>query len=95
MMKTIVVCCAYAMATSSIMEIGLKELLNKSGVEAQIVKVPLQQATAYTQANHVDLIVPNGRFKSENVPVISGMPYITGVGVPEMERKILDILNAE
>ena len=42
-MKTIVVCCAYAMATSSIMEIGLKEMLQKNGVEAQVVKMPLQQ----------------------------------------------------
>lgn len=94
-MKTIVVCCAYAMATSSIMEIGLKKMLAQNGVEAQVVKVPLQQVAAYTQANQVDLIVPNGRFKSQDIPVISGMPYITGVGVSELERKILNVLNAE
>lgn len=92
-MKTIVVCCAYAMATSSIMEIGLKEMLQKNGVEAQVVKMPLQQVASYIQANHVDLIVPNGRFKSDSVPVVSGMPYITGVGIPEMERKMLGLLQ--
>ena len=94
-MKTIVVCCAYAMATSSIMEMGLKEMLSKHGIEAQIVKIPLQQVEDYVKNNHVDLIVPNGRFKSDRVPVISGMPYIIGVGVSELGRKILDVLTAE
>lgn len=94
-MKTIVVCCAYGMATSSIMEIGLKGMLQRNGIEAQIAKVPMQQVAAYTQSNHVDLIVPNGRFKSSSAPVVSGMPYITGVGVAEMEQKILDILRAD
>lgn len=92
-MKMIVVCCAYGMATSSIMEIALKNMLQKNGVEAQIVKVPMQQVAAYTQSNHVDLIVPNGRFKIDGVPVVSGMPYITGVGVPELEQKLLAVLS--
>ena len=94
-MKTIVVCCAYAMATSSIMEMGLKEMLRKNEIDAQIVKVPLQQVETYTKSNHVDLIVPNGRFKSNDIPVISGMPYITGVGIAEMEKKVLNVLMGQ
>lgn len=92
-MKTIVVCCAYAMATSSMLEISVQDFLKRNQLEGKVVKLTFQQVAGYVESHQVDLIIPNGRYQCPDVPVISGIPYLTGVGIPAMEKKILSVLQ--
>ncbi|HBT90251.1 MAG TPA: PTS galactitol transporter subunit IIB, partial [Ruminococcaceae bacterium] len=42
----------------------------------------------------VSLVVPTSRIKQDlGVPVISGMPFISGIGEEELKKKILDVLK--
>ncbi len=94
-MKYIVICCHAAMATSSMMETCLKELLEKNNIEAKIRKCTAIEVDGILKDHNVDLIMPNGKFVCEDVPVVSGLPYLTGVGIEKMEKEIIDILTKE
>ncbi len=92
-MKTVVVCCGAGMATSSILETKIKALLARAGVEAKVIKATVGQVPSILETGLVDLIVPSGKYGVEGVPSVSGMPYLTGVGVAKMEEAILQALQ--
>ena len=91
-MKTIVVCCGAGMATSSILESKVKDLMKRSGIEATVLKSTITQLPGVLASNHVDLVVPSGKYNIEGAPAVSGMPYLIGVGVEKMEKAIVDAL---
>lgn len=93
--KHIIICCHAAMATSSMIEACIKEFLEKNNLEADITKVKTLEIDEYLDNpnNHVDLIVPNCKYKTDKAPVLSGMPYLTGVGIENLENKMLEILK--
>ncbi len=89
-MKTVIVCCGNACATSAIMEAEVCDLFKRSGVEVKVIKCMVSQVEGYLSQGEVDLIIPSGRYTfNTDVPVISGMAYITGVGIPKLEESIL------
>ncbi len=94
-MKDIVICCSAAMATSSMIETFVTALLEKNHIEARIKKCTTAEVNGVVKDHHVDLIIPNGNFVCEGVPVISGLPYLTGIGIEKMEKEIIDILTKE
>jgi len=94
-MKHIVICCSAAMATSSMIETFVNELLAKNQIEAKIRKCMTAEVNGVVKDQHIDLIIPNGNFVCEDVPVVSGLPYLTGVGIEKMEKEIIEILTKE
>lgn len=93
--KHVIICCHAAMATSSMIEACVKEFLAKNNIDATVEKVKTLVMDEYLDNpnNQVDLIIPNGKYQTDKVPVISGMPYLTGVGIDKMEAKFLEVLK--
>ncbi len=94
-MKYIVICCSAAMATSSMIELCVEELLQKNHIEVKIRKCTTAEVSGVVKDHHVDLIIPNGKFVCDGIPVISGLPYLTGMGIEKMEKEIIDTLSKE
>ncbi len=94
-MKNVIVCCHAAMASSSVIEACLKQFLEKNNIEATVRKAMTLEMDSILATEKVDLIVPNGVYRTDKCPVVSGMPYLTGMGVEKMEAKMLDILTKE
>lgn len=92
-MKTVVVCCGAGMATSSILEGKVKDLLKRNGIEARVLKSTITQLPGVMSSNSVDLIIPSGMYQLEGAQVVSGMPYLTGIGVEKMEQAIVEALE--
>lgn len=93
-MKTVIVCCGYAMATSTMLESEVSDFLKKNGIEAKIIKCMASEVQGFLAAGNVDLITPSGRYNFDTtVPVISGTAYITGIGKEKVEEKILAVLK--
>ena len=93
-MKTVIVCCGYAMATSTMLENEVGELLRRNGIESKIIKCMAAEVQSFLNDGKVDLIIPSGRYNFDtDVPVISGTAYITGVGKEKVEAKILEALR--
>lgn len=91
--KKIIVACGGAVATSLIAAKRVEELCCRNGIEADICKMRIADIEANLPGTA--LIITTARAKKEyGVPLISGMPFITGVGEEKTEKEIVKILGA-
>lgn len=91
MKKKVIVACGGAVATSTIAANKVVELCKKNGIDVTICQVRISEIPSNLPA---DLIVPTSRVKRDfGVPVITGMPFISGVGVEKTETAILKVLK--
>lgn len=92
MKKKIIVACGGAVATSMIAAKKVEELCRQHGIEAEICQLRISEVEANLEGTA--LIVATVRAKKEyGVPLVSGMPFITGIGAEEMQDRILGILG--
>lgn len=92
MKKKIIVACGGAVATSTIAANKVTELCKKNGIDVEICQVRISEIES--NISGADLIVPTSKVKRDyGVPVITGMPFISGVGVEKTEAAILKVLQ--
>ena len=92
-MKKVIVACGGAVATSTIAANAVKDLADKNGIAIEICQCRISEIPS--NLDGACLIVPTSRVKRDfGVPCITGMPFISGVGVEKTEKAILDVLNA-
>lgn len=90
MKKKIIVACGGAVATSTIASNHVMELCKKNGIDVEICQIRISEIESNLPA---DLIIPTSKVKKDyGVPLITGMPFVSGVGVEKTEQDILDIL---
>ena len=93
MKKKVIVACGGAVATSTIAANKVVELCKKNGIDVTICQVRISEIPSNLPA---DLIVPTSRVKRDfGVPVITGMPFISGVGVEKTEAANLKVQKDE
>ncbi|GAB6138762.1 PTS galactitol transporter subunit IIB [Halanaerobaculum tunisiense] len=91
-MKKVIVACGGAVATSTVAASKIKELCKEEGIEVNIVQCRLSEIKS--NSDDADLIVPTGKVEKDfGVPVVTGMAFISGVGVEETKQKILNHLK--
>jgi PTS system galactitol-specific IIB component len=89
--KRILVVCGTAIATSTVVAIKLEEMLKKHGIQAEIRRAMTTEAR--TASREADLIVATTQVVDVSVPVISGIPFITGIGLDKLEKEIVEKLQ--
>ena len=94
MKKKVIVACGGAVATSTIAANKVVELGKKNGNEIDICQVRISEIES--NLSGASLIVTTSKVKRDyGVPLITGMPFISGIGVEKTERAILDVLRSE
>ena len=92
MWKKVIVACGGAVATSSIIAERLQEFCEENGIQIEIVQCRLSEISSNLYG--VDLIVPSSRVKRDyGVPLITGMPFISGIGLEKTKAQILEVLK--
>ena len=92
-MKKVIVACGGAVATSTIAANAVKELGDKNGIDIDICQCRISEIPS--NLDGACLIIPTSRVKRDfGIPCITGMPFISGVGVEKTEKAILEVLNA-
>jgi len=90
---TIVVSCGTAIATSTHVSLKLKEMLGERGLSINTIQCRVSEVTDY--ADQADLVVTTAQIPFDlPVPVISGLPFLTGVGIKEVIDSIEKKLEA-
>ncbi len=92
--KKVIVACGGAVATSTIAANKVVELAKNNGIEVEIAQVRISEI----ESNLIgaDLIVTTSKVKRDyGIPLITGMPFISGVGVEKTEKAILDVLKGQ
>jgi PTS system galactitol-specific IIB component len=96
--KTVIVCCASSMITSTVAAAKVREVASSVGVpEPRIIQCKFSEVAGNLISNKVDFIVPTGKLKGVevgNVPVIRATAFITGIGEDEVKSKIAEELKA-
>lgn len=91
MKKRVIVACGGAVATSTIAANKVVELCKKNGIDVEICQIRISEIESNLPA---DLIVTTSKVKRDyGVPLITGMPFISGVGVEKTEIAIKDVLK--
>ena len=90
--KRVAVICGASIATSTIIAEKLKRLLEEKNVKVEIGKGLASDADRLAQ--NADLIVTTAFLRTDyGVPVVSGVPFLTRVGLEGTMQQILDILT--
>ena len=88
MKKKVIVACGGAVATSTIAANAIVELAKENN---EIAQVRISEIASNLPA---DLIVTTSKVKRDfGVPLITGMPFVSGLGVDKTKAKILEVLN--
>ncbi|MDR1017432.1 MAG: PTS galactitol transporter subunit IIB [Lachnospiraceae bacterium] len=91
MRKKVIVACGGAVATSTVAANKIVELGKENHIDIDICQVRISEIESNLPA---DLIVTTSNVKRDfGVPLIKGMPFISGVGVEKTKKEILDVLN--
>ncbi|AYQ24210.1 MULTISPECIES: PTS sugar transporter subunit IIB [Enterococcus] len=94
-MKRILVACGNGIATSTVVASKVKEYLASHGIEAETTQTKLMEVPGKVEG--YDLLITTGQFegKTGNVPVVKGMPILTGIGVEQTMAEIQAYLNEQ
>lgn len=91
MSKKVIVACGGAVATSTVAANKVVELGQKNGIDIHICQCRISEIESNLPA---DLIVTTSKVHRDfGVPLITGMPFISGVNVEKTEAAILKVLN--
>ena len=83
--------CGGAVATSTIAANAIVELAKENNIDIEIAQVRISEIASNLPA---DLIVTTSKVKRDfGVPLITGMPFVSGLGVDKTKAKILEVLN--
>lgn len=88
----IVVACGTAIATSTHVAIKIRELLEERDLKIHTIQCRVQEVPSL--APDADLVVATAQVPFDiDVPIVDGIPFLTGIGVEEVVNKIEKILT--
>lgn len=93
MKKKVIVACGGAVATSTLAEEEIKELCAENNIPLELVQCRVNEIGSYI--DDVDLICTTAKISQTygDIPIVHGMPFVSGVGIDELKDKILVILR--
>lgn len=88
----IVVACGTAIATSTHVAIKIKELLEERGLKIHTIQCRVPEVPSL--APDADLVVATAQVPFDiEVPVVNGIPFLTGIGIKEVVDQIETLLT--
>lgn len=83
----IIVACGTAIATSTHVSMKVKEVLAERGLKVRTIQCRVPEVPDY--ADEADLVVSTAQVPYElDIPVIDGVPFLSGVGMEEVVDRI-------
>ena len=90
----IVVFCATGIATSTMVAKKLEKEFKRRGVPVKVTKGRVSDSVGLVRQVKPDLIVETASVKKDmGVPLLSGVPLISGKGENELYEEIFEIVN--
>ncbi|OCG21037.1 PTS galactitol transporter subunit IIB [Gilliamella sp. wkB108] len=93
MKKKIIVACGGAVATSTLAAEEIKDLCNDNNIQLDLVQCRINEISSFI--DDVDLICTTAKMDQTfgDIPIVHGMPFVSGVGIDQLKEKILAILK--
>lgn len=93
--KLVYVCCGTGIATSTILNKKVSQLLESSKIPYEISQCTVADIPEKVARRKPDLIVSSTMITAEtgDVPVVLGQSFLTGIGKDKTEEKIVGMLQ--
>jgi PTS system galactitol-specific IIB component len=93
MAKTVIVSCGTGIATSTVVAKAIEDACKKNGIAVTVKQCKAAELPIYIQQG-ADLIVTTTSLRGDpGIPVIKGLPFLTGIGIDATMKQILDVLK--
>ncbi len=92
----ILIACGTAIATATFVAAKLKEAFNKLGIPYTIVQCKAAEVPGKITVFQPHVIVattPVSEAAAKGIPVVNGVPFLTGIGEEETLNKILELVG--
>lgn len=92
----ILVVCGNGAVTSTVVMNKIKEGLQKEGVQAALTQKRVAEGAETLASKKFDLVVSTAgqKFaKDANIPILNGVPFLTGIGQETVISEIIEIAN--
>ena len=93
MKRKVIVACGGAVATSTMAAEEIKDLCADHSIELELVQCRVNEFETYMDGAHLICTTARVDRTLGDIPVVHGMPFISGVGIEELQQKILNILT--
>lgn len=91
-MKKVIVACGSGVATSQTVASKVDRILKERKVSAEVEAIDIKSLDRYIK--HCDVYIALSKSnKDYGVPTLSGIPFLTGMGMEEEINKLIDALN--
>ncbi len=91
--KVVLVACGTAVATSTVVARAIEEACKKAGIQVMTRQCKAAEVPTLVQQG-ADLIVTTTPLpKNITIPIIQGLPFLTGIGRDQVLKQIIDFLN--
>lgn len=93
MKKKIIVACGGAVATSTLAAEEIKTLCRENDIPLELIQCRINEIETFT--DEADLICTTAKVDRSfgDIPLVHGMPFVSGVGIEQLKDKILTILK--
>lgn len=89
--KYILIACGTGVATSTVVSMRVQEELAKNNIPATVEQCKVAELPS--KVGNADLVVTTTSYENENIPVIRALSFLTGIGIEEDVKKIVEILK--
>jgi PTS system galactitol-specific IIB component len=92
MTKKVFIICGCGVATATAVEHTLQKIFKENGLDVDVVKI--RAGDTAVSVRNADLIVALTNLPVEvDVPIVQGMPFLTGVGQEAAAQELLEKLS--
>ncbi|HFR6810267.1 TPA: PTS galactitol transporter subunit IIB [Shigella sonnei] len=93
MKRKIIVACGGAVATSTMAAEEIKELCQNHSIPVELIQCRVNEIETYMDGVHLICTTAKVDRSFGDIPLVHGMPFISGVGIEALQNKILTILQ--
>lgn len=93
MSKTVIVSCGTGIATSTVAAKAIEDACKEAGIKVVTKQCKAAEISVYLDQG-ADLIVTTSQIRFDpGIPVVNGLPFLTGIGKDKVIADILEILR--
>jgi PTS system galactitol-specific IIB component len=95
-MKRILLACGTAVATSTVVTSRLNDAMKKRGLAGKYTASQCKIAEIPSKVDNFDILIANAKAPpGVAIPVINGLPLLTGVGAEKVWDEIAELIKKE
>ncbi len=95
MVKQILTVCGAGHMTSSVVMANVARISEKNSLDIEVDKCGVMEIESKLALKKYDLIISTTQLNKDQftIPVLEGLPFLTGFNVEELEKEIVEILR--